>query len=119
MRKLAFYNVSKKTLLGDAVGLAETSTERRQGLLKRDGLGPGEGLWIVPCEGIHTFFMRFPIDVVFLNKDKRVTKLVRRMKSSRLSVSWRARSVVELPVGVIEQTSTEVGDLIEVREPDA
>ena len=119
MRKLAFYNVSKKTLLGDAVGLAETSTERRRGLLKRDGLGPGEGLWIVPCEGIHTFFMRFPIDVVFLNKDKRVTKLVRRMKSSRLSVSWRARSVVELPVGVIEQTSTEVGDLIEVREPDA
>ena len=49
MRKLAFYNVSKQTLLGDSVGLAETSAERRQGLLKRDGLGQGEGLWIVPC----------------------------------------------------------------------
>ena len=118
MRKLAFHNVCKQTLLGDSVGLEETSAERRQGLLKRDGLGHGEGLWIVPCEAIHTFFMRFPIDVVFLNKDKRVTKLVSRMKSSRLSLSWRARSVVELPGGVIEQTRTEVGDLIEIRERD-
>ncbi len=118
MRKLAFYNVSKKTPLGDSVGLAETSAERREGLLKRDGLGQGEGLWIVPCEAIHTFFMCFPIDVVFLGKNKRVTKVVSRLKSSRLSISWRAHSVVELPVGVIEQTRTEVGDLIEIREQD-
>ena len=118
MRKLAFYNVSKQTLLGDSVSSRRPAPKRRQGLLKRDGLGPGKGLWIAPCEAIHTFFMRFPIDVVFLDKDKRVTKLVRRLKSSRLSLSWRAHSVVELPVGVIEQTRTEVGDLIEIHERD-
>ena len=116
MAKVTFYNSSKQTVLGVSIAVADTSAARRRGLLKRNHLAEGEGLWIVPCEAIHTFRMRFPIDVVFLGKDKRVTKVVSRLKPSRVALSWRARSVLELPAGVAEQTRTEIGDLLEVRE---
>jgi uncharacterized membrane protein (UPF0127 family) len=103
-------------LLGDAIGLANTGRTRRVGLLKHSGLQKGEGLWIVPCEAIHTFFMRFPIDVVYLDRKRRVTKVVPNLGPWRLSVSWRGHSVVELPVGTIEQSGTSAGDVVEVEE---
>lgn len=101
-------------MLGDAIERADTSKARRGGLLKKSGLRKGEGLWIVPTEAIHTFFMRFDIDVLFLDRKKRVVKAVRRLRPWRLAASWRARSVVELPAGTIEESGTERGDLIEV-----
>ena len=58
-----------------------------------------KGLWIVPCEAIHTFWMKFAIDAVFLDKNKRVTKVVSNLRPSRLAMSLRARSVLELPAG--------------------
>jgi hypothetical protein len=59
-------------MLADRAEVADTSAKRRTGLLKHTGLTPGEGLWIVPCEGIHTFAMKFPIDVVFLNRQHKI-----------------------------------------------
>ena len=58
-------------MLADRADIADTSAKRRTGLLKHTGLAPGEGLWIVPCEGVHTFRMKFAIDVVFLNKKRK------------------------------------------------
>jgi hypothetical protein len=113
--RVSVFNVSKQKSLGDRIEVAETSASRLKGLLGRDGLAQGEGLWIVPTEGVHTFRMRFPIDLVFLNKKKRVTKVVPRLKPSRMAISWRAKSVIELPAGVIEGTGTEAGDEIEIR----
>jgi len=81
--------------------------------LKHTGLGPGEGLWIKPSEGVHTFGMKFAIDVVFVNKQGVVLKLRPNMVKSRISFCLRANSVVELPVGVIESTGTAVGDQLE------
>jgi hypothetical protein len=115
MSKAAFYNRSKETLLGDAVDIADTAATRNRGLLKHTRLADGEGLWIVPCEAIHTFWMKFAIDAVFLDKNKKVTKIVANLKPSRLAMSWRARSVVELPAGRAAATRTEPGDQIEVR----
>ena len=55
--------------------VADTSEKRRVGLLKHERLEPGEGLWIVPCESVHTFFMKFPIDLVYLDKKRKVRKV--------------------------------------------
>ena len=119
MRKVRIWNKTRDRVLGDAIGRADTSQTRRSGLLKRTGLAEGEGLWILPCEGIHTFFMKFPIDVVFLNKKKCVVKLVRSMGPWRMALSLRARSVVELPAGTIEKTGTKRGDFVEISEAAA
>jgi len=73
--------------------------ERMRGLLGRDGLEPGTGLWIARTSSVHTFFMRFPMDAVFLDKDLRVRKVVPAVKPFRLAWCRGARSVVELAAG--------------------
>src|SRR3954466_3274425 len=60
--KLRVRNLTKNTLLADRADIADTSATRNKGLLKHTGLAEGEGLWIVPCEGVHSFFMKFAID---------------------------------------------------------
>jgi uncharacterized membrane protein (UPF0127 family) len=78
---------------------AERVGARVRGLLGRDGLEPGTGLWIAKTGSIHTFFMRFPIDVVFLDRELRVRKVVSEVKPFRLAWSRGSRSVVELSPG--------------------
>jgi uncharacterized protein len=119
MSQVSFYNLSKDTLLGDAIDIADTAGTRNRGLLKHDHLDQGEGLWIVPCEAVHTFWMKFTIDAVFLDKHKKVTKVVPNLRPSRLAMSWRARSVLELPAGRAAETRTEPGDQIEIRRPQS
>jgi hypothetical protein len=97
-------------VLADRADMANTSATRRKGLLKHTSLQPGEGLWIAPCEGVHTFGMKFPIDVVFLTKTKRVLKTRPDMVRSRIAFSLRAYSVLELPAGTLAATGTVAGD---------
>jgi len=109
-------NTTKGILLADKAIFAETLWKRLVGLLGREGLGEGEALVIRPCSGIHTFFMRFPIDVIFLDRDSRVRKVIRSMQPFRLSsLVFGAREVIELPSGTIFASHTEVGDIIEIR----
>jgi uncharacterized membrane protein (UPF0127 family) len=111
--KLSVRNVTRGTLVASEADIADTSAKRRAGLLSRTGLEPGEGLWIVPCEGVHTFAMKFPIDVVYLNKSRKVLKIRDRMKKSRISFCLTAHSVLELPAGQAADTATQVGDQLE------
>ena len=97
-------------MLGDAIDVADTSGKRRRGLLKHDRLAEGEGLWIVPTQGVHTFGMKFSIDVVFLNKTKRVLKIRPHMVTRRIALCFTAHSVLELPAGTLERTGTQPGD---------
>ncbi|MGP8268432.1 MAG: DUF192 domain-containing protein, partial [Terracidiphilus sp.] len=94
--------------------LAGTGPSRNKGLLGRDCLLPGEGLWIVPCEAVHTFFMRFPIDLVYLDRKKQIKKLRSNVGAWRLSACLTAHSVIELPAGTIRETRTERADTIEI-----
>ncbi len=94
--------------------MADTSAKRRTGLLKRSGLAPGEGLWIVPCESVHTFFMKFPIDLVYLDKNKKVKKVRHAVPAWRMSACLSAHSVLELPAGTAAKTKTEAGDIFEI-----
>jgi uncharacterized membrane protein (UPF0127 family) len=104
--------------LADRADIADTSAKRRTGLLKHAALAPGEGLWIVPCEGVHTFAMKFTIDVVFLNRKRKILKIRPNMVRRRIAVSLMAHSVLELPAGTLEQTGTERGDQLELEKYD-
>lgn len=111
--KLSVRNATRGTVVASEADIADTSAKRRAGLLSRTGLAPGEGLWIVPCEGVHTFAMKFPIDVVYLNKSRKVLKIRDCMKRSRISFCLTAHSVLELPAGRAAETGTVVGDQLE------
>jgi uncharacterized membrane protein (UPF0127 family) len=99
-----------RTAVATAVEVAYTRKERRRGLLGRTFLDPAEALVIAPCAAIHTAFMRFPIDVVFLDRDGRALKVVHRLQPWRIALSLKARSVVELAAGALERHPVEVGD---------
>ena len=103
-------NHTRNTVLGDAVELADTSETRRVGLLKHERLEPGSGLWIVPCESVHTFFMKFPIDLVYLDKKRKVRKVRHAVPAWRLSACLTAHSILELPAGTAEKSGTQQGD---------
>ena len=105
------------TVLAGRVELAETSAQRRKGLLGRSQMDSEEGLYIAPCEWVHTFGMRFPIDVAFLASDGRVLTVHHGLKPNRLSkISFRAAGVLELAAGRLRATHTTRGDVIILRE---
>ncbi len=90
---------------------AATPWSRLVGLLGRAGLAPGEALHLVPCNSVHTLFMRFAIDVLYLDRERRVVKAVPALRPFRWS--WggrRAHSALELPAGTLAATSTAPGD---------
>jgi hypothetical protein len=118
LAKLRVTNQTKGRVLADRADMATTSVKRRTGLLKHTGLEPGEGLWIAPCESIHTFAMKFPIDVIFLNKKKQILKTRQNMVKSRIAFSLRAYSVLELPAGTLAETGTVAGDQLEFEKYD-
>ena len=112
-------NLSKNNvIIASQVAWAGTSAERRRGLLGRDSLAPEEGLYLVPCEWVHTFGMRFPIDIAFLHRDGRVLALHHALKPKRLSkLVFRAEGVLELAAGRLRDTKTCIGDVIILEEP--
>jgi hypothetical protein len=108
-------NLTKKTWLATKVRKADNFITRLVGLLKRNQLGPEEALWLMPSKGIHTIGMKFPIDVVFLNRQACVLSLISGMLPYRISgVHMRGYSVIELPNGTIRKSQTEIGDQLEI-----
>lgn len=96
-------------ILVPRVTRTETFLERSKGLLGRKALPAEEGLLIIPCNSIHTLFMQFPLDVLFLDKDSRVVHVTRSLKPWRACMCLKASSVVELAAGVIDALELETG----------
>ena len=94
------------------------SAQRRKGLLGRDGLADGSALIIAPCGAVHTFFMRFPIDIAFVARDGRVIKVRTAVPRSRIAVALRAFAVVELAGGSLARSGTVPGDILICRPLD-
>lgn len=94
-------NVTRHYTVADRVEVADRGARRRKGLLGRDGLALGEGLWIVPCEAVHTFGMRFGLDLIFLDRRRRIVKIRRNVQAGRIAVCLRAHSTLELPAGSV------------------
>lgn len=113
---LRAWNGTRNVALAGQLQVARNSAERRKGLLGRSALLPGEGLWILPCQAVHTAFMQFPIDLIYLDRTKRVLKVTKQIPAWRASVCLRAHSVLELPVGTIARTETVPGDLIYIMD---
>jgi uncharacterized membrane protein (UPF0127 family) len=103
-------NQTRNTTLAAAAEVADTGAKRRVGLLKKNKLEPGEGLWITPCESVHTFFMKFAIDLVYLDRKKRVRKVRHAVPPWRISGCLAAHSVLELPAGAAAASGTQPGD---------
>ena len=106
-------NLTRQTVLADRVDVADSAANRNKGLLGRNGLEPGEGLWIVPCSAVHTFGMRFTIDLVYIGRDKRVKKVRSSVPPWHMSACITAHSVVELASGIVRATQTKAGDMLE------
>ena len=106
-------NPARGTVLAKRLEVADSGPKRSRGLIGRDGLDAGEGLWIVPCESVHTFFMRFPIDLVYLDRKNKVRKTRSAVGPWKLSACLTAHSVLELPAGTIASTLTQPGDILE------
>lgn len=112
--RLQVRNLTRNTVLATGLEVAGSGASRRKGLLGRDRLAPGEGLWIVPCESVHTFFMRFPIDLIYLDRQHRVRKVRHAVGAWRLSACLSAHSILELPAGTALASKTQRGDTLEL-----
>ena len=111
--RLRVVNRSRGTELAGAADVAASSWRRMRGLLGRPALGPGQGLLISPCQGVHTLGMGYPIDVVHLDRDGVVRKVLHGIKPWRLGpVVWRSSLVLELPAGAAAETAP--GDQLEL-----
>ena len=122
-RRLVAHNISRGTVLAERLEDGSSFWAKFMGLMGRASLPPGDGLWLPGENGIHMLFMRFPIDVVFVSSPTNGSDGRRRVLFARRAVPpwrgvvWRvggAKGVLELPVGTIEATSTNVGDEIAI-----
>ena len=106
-------NKSSGTVLAGRVVVAKTPFSRMKGLLGRRSLPGGEGLLIKPCKGVHTFLMKFPIDVLFLDKNNRIIEAVQDLQPYRMTKVWfSAVSAIEVPAGTVLASKSVIGDEI-------
>lgn len=125
MNKLRVTN-SKGRVLADRADIADTVAKRNTGLLKHTSLEAGEGL-LIPTQAVHTFRMKFPIDVLFLSRGvkgggketRRVLKIRAAMERGKIAMKLSAHSVLELPAGTAEATGTEVGEELRFEKYEA
>jgi uncharacterized protein len=99
--------------------IPKSSFARMRGLLGRSGLEPGSGMLIDAAPSVMTFFMRFPIDVVFLDRDWTVVRVVHALKPWRVAGARRAVAALELPAGAAAEAGLQEGDVLVLEEPEA
>jgi uncharacterized protein len=111
------FNRTRRAYLATDLTIASSHWSRFCGLMARDpqNFRSGQGLWITPCKGVHTWGMRFPIDVLYLDGERVVVHLEQDLKPWRFApVRRKAASVLELPGKTVSTTGTSVGDHIEI-----
>ena len=119
VRSVCVYNKTRETFVATEAAVADDYFRRLIGLLGKTSSWAklGRGLWIVPSRGVHSIGMLFPIDLVFLGKDKKVVHVEEHFRPFRVSrVSLRTASVLELPTHTIYRSGTRVGDTLEISE---
>ena len=107
------HNLSRDAALADRADVADSFWRRLRGLLGRDGLGAGEGLVITPCTSVHMLGMRFPLDVLHLDRSGTVLRAISGLQPGQFGpMVWRSHVAVELPAGTIAATCTTAGDRV-------
>jgi len=108
-------NLENGQILADKLGEASSFYQRFKGLMFTKELEPGYGLLIKPCRSIHTFFMKYKLDIVHLDSHNQVVLIEEGLPPGKIGKGHlRTRSIVELPAGMIETTQTKVGDFLQV-----
>lgn len=108
-------NKTNNIVLAENTETAHTAVSRLLGLMGRFALPAGSALWLKPCVSVHTFFMRFPIDVLFVSPQMEVVGIRENMKPWRVSkVYTQSAQVLELPAGLLNETGTQLGDILEL-----
>jgi uncharacterized membrane protein (UPF0127 family) len=113
-RQYALQNAASGLTVASEVELAVDSQSRRRGLLGRAKLDDGAALIIAPCSAIHTFSMRFAIDVVFVARDGRVLKTYSAVGPGRIAFSIGAFAVIELPAAALTRSKAKPGDIVQL-----
>jgi uncharacterized protein len=111
-------NQTRQTYLATRLDVADGHWSRLRGLIgvRADEFRDGRGLWILPCHGVHTLGMKFPIDVLYLDRDQVVLHIESKLAPWRFApVRMQATSVLELPPATLQTTGTSIGDRIEIR----
>src|SRR5215471_5156388 len=111
------FNRTRTTYLATELMIARTHWTRFRGLMATDGsrFRKGQGLWISPSRGVHTFAMRFPIDVVYLDRERTVIHMEADLQPWRMAaIRIQAQSVLELPIGTIRDSRTTLGDQVDI-----
>jgi uncharacterized membrane protein (UPF0127 family) len=115
-RQVRIVNLTRRVVLAERADPANSFLTRARGLLGRSSLAPGEGLILRPCAMVHTVGMTFPIDVIHLDADSRVLRVVADLRPWRFGPLVRgSRVVVELPAGTTTATGTKQGDAIQLQ----
>ena len=118
--EMKIYHDATGQCLAERVTLANTFWTRLRGLIGRRRLAPTEALWLRPCNGVHTFWMLFAIDVIFLDRELRVVKLIENLRPFRATLPHgQARSVLELPAHTIARAALKVGDQLRPAREEA
>ena len=118
LKEFSVRNVDKGTTIATRAKMASSFLARFNGLMLKKGVAEGGGLLLTPSSSIHSFFMRFRFDALYLDREGRVTKVVSAMKPWRISFGGKGtRDTLELPAGAAERTGTEAGDLLSFEPP--
>lgn len=119
MTVIRIVNRSRGTLLGNRIVLVESWTGRLRGYLGRREPQPGEGMLLVPCNAVHMFGLKFPLDLIFLNQSGDVVETIEDLRPwKRTSRIEDARSALEIPGGTIQSSHTRVGDRLAWTPPE-
>jgi len=119
MSKLRYHfrNVTRGTSIADNALIAKSFIARAVGLLRTASLEPGDGLFLVPCNSIHMFGMKYAIDAIFVDKNLVVVAILDSIAPGKFSTVYpKAHSCLEVPAGRARETATEVGDKIEFEQ---
>jgi uncharacterized membrane protein (UPF0127 family) len=108
-------NQTKNTILADDVFIANTPFKRIKGLLGKKVFLPNQAIILDPCNSVHTFFMRFAIDILFVDKDYKVVKVLPKLYPNRITrIYWHSRRVIELSAGRLNLSSTQAKDQLQL-----
>ncbi len=118
--RVCVFNRTRESFMSLDTRVADTHLSRLRGLIGRTHMGPDEGLWLVPCQGIHTIGLFFPIDVIYLGVGGEVVHVMENVNPFRLTpIRRNAHSVLEFPIRTVHESQTRVGDEIVICSPES
>ena len=108
-------NQTKNTILAEDVFIANTPFKRIKGLLGKKVFLAKQAIILDPCNSVHTFFMHFALDILFVDKHYKVIKVFHRLNPNRITrIYWHSSRVIELPIGSLSLTHTQVQDQLQL-----